>query len=281
MFLCIPLYGSTVGAQAPTPAATPTETPTPEDQEQEEVAPGLVRNLSAYESDGGSVQIAWSAPELPQYGPGASHYYFRYRVANVNWTSWTFTARTYFSIHSLANNHTYGGEVYACNSAGCGGTSTISGTYKLPSTPTPITTATSTPTPVVTITRTPLPTRQPTSDFTWETHIDSEKKSGDDKYGYERKRFGDIGEDRFTYAGMRYRIDFIRWDKSRKELRFQVNNCIKPSEFISLEIGSRTFGRSHIYKSEESDEDCDANRDDGQKFKFDTSRRCLRAMVLA
>ena len=30
MFLCIAIFGSTIGAQAPTPTATPTELPTPE-----------------------------------------------------------------------------------------------------------------------------------------------------------------------------------------------------------------------------------------------------------
>ena len=111
----------------------------------------------------------------------------------------------------------------------------------------------------------------------WSTYIDSVREPGDDEYGYEYGDFGSIGDRTFVYDGRTYRIDFLKWDDSAEEVEFQLEECLKPSEFTSLTIGSRTFTRATASYQEEDDGDCNRDRSDNQEWEWDTSSNPLPA----
>lgn len=150
------------------------------------------------------------------------------------------------------------------------------------STSTPTATPTATPrqglapTPTPTSTATPPPT--PTPSFvikTWTTYIDSERESGGDEYGYDKYDFGDINDDDFRLGGKEYDVDYLKWDDSAEEIEFRIDGCLKPSEFVSLQIGSRTY--SSPDRVWEQDSDCESDRGQDQEFEFDEDSNPLRA----
>ena len=58
-------------------------------------------------------------------------------------------------------------------------------------------------------------------------------------------------------------------------MEFELTYCLKPSEFISLQLGSRIF--SSPTRVRHTEESCEANRSGDQKFEFDTSDNPLRS----
>lgn len=63
------------------------------------------------------------------------------------------------------------------------------------------------------------------------------------------------GDDDFRHDGRNYTIDFLKWDDSASRVEFRLDVCLKPSEFISLQLGSRTF--NSLNSAEETDADCE------------------------
>ena len=182
-----------------------------------------------------------------------------------------------------------GGSVYL---AGCvAGTGTVqllrpndslihAYTINIGATPTPTRTYTATPTPTATGTgtATPTPTLTPTSTsesntYTWTTTLHSEREGDED--GYDRYDFGRIDSHEFYLNSVRYWINHLKWDESAEEVEFELTRCLKSSEFISLQLGSRAF--SSPARVRHTDADCDRNGSLDQEFEFDSGRNPLRS----
>ena len=147
-------------------------------------------------------------------------------------------------------------------------------------TPTPTATATGTPTPTGTPTGTGTPTPTPTNTsipefttYTWTTTLRSQRRSGVPEYGYQKDVFGSIGDDEFSLNDTTYRINYLKWNDSANEVKFQLDKCLKPSELISLQLGSRKFDSPDSVRR--TDTRCDRRRSDAQEFEFDSRRNPL------
>ena len=140
---------------------------------------------------------------------------------------------------------------------------------------TPVSGATATPTRTGTPTATPTltPTSTPTNTYTWRTTLHSASEGDED--GYDRNDFGRIDSHEFYLNGVRYWINYLKWDESAAEVEFELTYCLKPSEFISLQLGSRIF--SSPTRVRHTEESCEANRSGDQEFEFDTSDNPLRS----
>ena len=140
---------------------------------------------------------------------------------------------------------------------------------------TPVSGATATPTRTGTPTATPTltPTSTPTNTYTWRTTLHSASEGDED--GYDRNDFGRIDSHEFYLNGVRYWINYLKWDESAAEVEFELTYCLKSSEFISLQLGSRIF--SSPTRVRHTDESCEANRSGDQEFEFDTSDNPLRS----
>ena len=117
------------------------------------------------------------------------------------------------------------------------------------------------------------------SSSTWTTYIDSRQDNGDDEYGYENNDFGSIDDDDFSLGSgsnrNTFEIDYIKWEDGSDDVQFRLYECLKPSEFRSLKLGSRTFTNPSYTRY--SDSDCETRRTRSQIFKFNTSSNPLRA----
>ncbi len=107
--------------------------------------------------------------------------------------------------------------------------------------------------------RTPTPLGLPAT-------ISSVAEPGDDEYGYEYGDFGSITDRTFQHDGRTYTIEYIKWDESHEKIEFGIEECLKPSAFVSLTIGSVTYSNPDRIE-EEKDKDCDPDRND-QEFEF-------------
>ena len=122
-------------------------------------------------------------------------------------------------------------------------------------------------TPQPTVTTTPEPTSTPTPEagtITWDTDMEPEQDG--DEYGYEEREFGDIDDDDFRLDGRNYDITYLKWDDSANEVQFELDKCLKPSELVSLRIGTRTYTRTSYVRY--NDSQC-SNRNLEQEFEFD------------
>lgn len=108
---------------------------------------------------------------------------------------------------------------------------------------------------------------------TWTATINSAREQGDDEYGYEHNDFGTITDRTFVHRSRNFTIDYIKWDDSSDEVEFRLEECLKPSDFVSLRLGSRTFSR--INRSSYNSAYCDRDPERAQEFEFDTSSNPL------
>ena len=190
---------------------------------------------------------------------------------------------SYINVPSGRTGYTAAFRVYGCSASGC----TVAAELRHVGSTTMVTSATQrvnvtgpTPTP----TRTPRPDDTPTatptsppssSTTTWSTDLESERESGDDEYGYEERDFGDIDDDDFRHDGVNYDIEHLKWDDSSEEIEFEVDRCLKPSEMVSLDIGSRTYTMPDRVRY--TDSECEADRYRDQEFEYDEDSNPLRA----
>ena len=98
----------------------------------------------------------------------------------------------------------------------------------------------------------------------WSTYINSGEDN--DEYGYEYNDFGTIGDRTFEHGGRTYTIDYIKWDDDDDEIEFGIEECLKPSDFTSITIGSRTY--SDPDQVSDSDSRCQSYPDSFQEFEF-------------
>ena len=70
----------------------------------------------------------------------------------------------------------------------------------------------------------------------------------------------------FRHDGITYTVDYLWWDDSAEEIEFGLEECLNPSEFVSLRIGSRTY--NEIDNDKRTDEQCESDRDQDQEFEF-------------
>ena len=111
-------------------------------------------------------------------------------------------------------------------------------------------------------------TQAQTGSTTWSATITS-GQDGDD-YGYSHDDFGSIVGSRIvSHAGSSYTIKEIKWDRTPGEVELEFEECLYPSEFTSLTLGSRTFTDPDYTKY--SRERCDAKTTRNQIFTFNTS----------
>ena len=57
--------------------------------------------------------------------------------------------------------------------------------------------------------------------------------------------------------GVIYTVNYIYWHSSSRKLEFGVNGCLKPSDFVSLSIGSTTY--STLSKIRRTDAQCNTD----------------------
>ena len=134
-------------------------------------------------------------------------------------------------------------------------------------------TVTAATTPEPTVTTTPEPTNTPTPEagtITWDTDLEPEQDGHE--YGYEEDEFGDIGDDDFRLDGRNYDITHLKWDDTADEVEFGLDKCLKPSELVSLRIGTRTYTRTSYVRY--NDSEC-GNRSLDQEFEFDENSNPL------
>ncbi len=105
------------------------------------------------------------------------------------------------------------------------------------------------------------------STTTFKFTLDAVQDNGDDEYGYEDNDFGDLTPDDF-YFGRRYIIYYLKYEEAYDNIQFKLDDCLKPSELVSLKIGSETYDQSDLYFSRRSDDDCEKKRSKVQLFKF-------------
>ena len=108
----------------------------------------------------------------------------------------------------------------------------------------------------------------PPGNADWSTYIDSGEDN--DEYGYEYNDFGTIGDRTFEHGGRTYTIDYIKWDDDDDEIEFGIEECLRPSDFTSLTIGSRAY--SDPDQVSDSDSRCVSYPDSFQEFEFHNIR---------
>ena len=75
---------------------------------------------------------------------------------------------------------------------------------------------------------------------------------------------------------MHFGIRSIRWDSRRQKLEFSLYECLKPSEFVSLELDSSTYTNPDTtIMGYMDDDDCESNRTTNQFFEFDETSKPL------
>ena len=157
-------------------------------------------------------------------------------------------------------------------------------------TPTPTSTLTPTPsaTPTATLTPTPTATLVVSFENPWPSQITSGRNRQETEFGYNHSTgsgsFGSIKDDVnvFGYDGMRFGIKTIKWTEVRHKVVFNLYDCLKPSEFVSLRLGDHTYtDPDTTIMGYMEDRDCEANRDTNQFFEFESSDNPLehRAVV--
>ena len=78
--------------------------------------------------------------------------------------------------------------------------------------------------------------------------------------------YGGVDRVTFRHDGITYTVDYLWWDDSAEEIEFGLEECLNPSEFVSLRIGSRTY--NEIDNDKRTDEQCESDRDQDQEFEF-------------
>ena len=105
------------------------------------------------------------------------------------------------------------------------------------------------------------------------TELESEDEG--DEHGYEERDFGDLDDDDFELDGRNYDITFLKWHESAEEIEFELDKCLKPSEFVSLKIGNETYTTPD--RTDNSDSACETDRDQDQEFEFDETSNPLKS----
>ena len=121
----------------------------------------------------------------------------------------------------------------------------------------------------------PPPPPPPPDAVVWETRIDSEQDAGDDEYGYEYQDFGSIDDRTFSLNGHTFVIDYIKWEEDLDELQFDLDDCLKRTELVSLKLGSVVLHNPHYAFNR--DTECADDRDQRQNFKFHIEQNPLPA----
>ena len=102
------------------------------------------------------------------------------------------------------------------------------------------------------------------SSTTWTTNLTSNQDG--DRYGYDRlDRYGSLSDGTFEYDGVTYTIDHLRWDRSDEKIALGLDKCLKPSDFVSLTIGSTKYSRDWSWRD---DAKCERNPSRLQDFEF-------------
>ena len=78
--------------------------------------------------------------------------------------------------------------------------------------------------------------------------------------------YGSVDRVTFRHDGITYTVDYLWWDASAEEIEFGLEECLNPSEFVSLRIGSRTY--DEIDNDKRTDEQYESDRDQDQEFEF-------------
>ena len=103
------------------------------------------------------------------------------------------------------------------------------------------------------------------SSTTWTASLDSERHSNGREYGY-GYGFGTLTPDSFQHNGTTYTVDYLKWDLRDSEVEFGLDNCLDPSLFTSLQVGSATYPSPHYIRQEASECADDPTRN--QEFEF-------------
>ena len=98
---------------------------------------------------------------------------------------------------------------------------------------------------------------------TWTTTLTSAYDSQSNEYGYYRGEYGTLSNQAFRYDGVVYIVDYIYWYGSSGNLEFGVDGCLKPTDFVSLSIGSSTYFGSPRRTGAE----CDVDATQRQEFE--------------
>ena len=93
------------------------------------------------------------------------------------------------------------------------------------------------------------------SNYQWNTTVDSEERYGD--YGYWNNLFGSMTDDDFVYGGRTYEVLYLYWNDRLNRVNVQFDHCVKPSDFMSMVVGSETL--TTIGSKSYTDAQCDAN----------------------
>ena len=285
------LTGTGFAAPTPTPTPTATHTPTPTATATPTTPPVSGCSVRPLRPNAGSATVngSWSSDCASANRSGSYARFYSFSLSRSADVQIDLTSKldTYLYLLSgngasgaaLAFNDDFGGANSRITKTLLAGTYTIeattyaasqTGSFTLTLTDAGVVAPTPTPTPTSTHTPTAAPSFVAT---TWSTSLDSEQER--DEYGYEERDFGDIDEDDFQLGGRSYDIEYIKWDDSSEEIEFAMDRCLKPSEFVSLQIGSRIY--SSPDRVSERDSDCESDRLQDQEFEFDENSNPLRA----
>ena len=107
----------------------------------------------------------------------------------------------------------------------------------------------------------------PTNTAHWDATIGSRLDDNADHYGYEYNDFGTISDRTFEVSNHSFEIVHIKWDESDQDVEIRLNDCLKPTEFVNLRLGTTTFSDpDYAFKTSDY---CSDNRDSYQIFRFD------------
>ena len=121
----------------------------------------------------------------------------------------------------------------------------------------------------------PAPNPDPGSSGIWTTKLTKGHNSG--VYGYdESEGLGSLEDRTFLYGGTNYHISHIKWTNADNRFELELEQCLKPSEFVSIRIGTRTFSEADS-TSHRNDAKCANNRGQAQEFRFGTSWNPMRS----
>ena len=111
------------------------------------------------------------------------------------------------------------------------------------------------------------PPPPPANTAHWDATIGSRLDSNADHYGYEYNDFGTISDRTFEVSNHTFEIVHIKWDESDQDVEIRLNDCLKPTEFVNLRLGTTTFSDpDYAFKTSDY---CSDNRDSYQIFRFD------------
>ena len=77
------------------------------------------------------------------------------------------------------------------------------------------------------------------STSTWSTQLTSEASGS--RYGYTYDSYGSVTDRDFVLEGHTYVLYALRWNQSQERVEIYWDDCIKASEFVSLQLGTATF----------------------------------------